>query len=92
VIRPGGRLVILEFSKPSAFPFRQLYFFYFRRILPFLGRVISGDRAAYTYLPETVMQFPEGDDFLTILRELDIQRPKEKRLTFGIATVYTGEK
>jgi len=92
VIRPGGRLVILEFSKPSAFPFRQLYFFYFRRILPLLGRVISGDRAAYTYLPETVMQFPEGDDFLTILRELDIQRPKEKRLTFGIATIYTGEK
>ena len=92
VLRPGGRIVVLEFSRPAAFPFRQLYLFYFRRILPLLGRAISKDRKAYEYLPHTVMMFPEGEEFLAILREAGIRSPRQKRLTFGIATIYTGEK
>lgn len=92
VIRPGGRIVVLEFSRPSAFPIKQIYMFYFRRILPLLGRVISRDRAAYAYLPDTVMKFPEGEAFLALLGEAGIRAPRQKRLTFGIATIYTGEK
>jgi demethylmenaquinone methyltransferase/2-methoxy-6-polyprenyl-1,4-benzoquinol methylase len=92
VLRPGGHIVVLEFSRPSGFPFKQIYLFYFRRILPVLGRVISKDRGAYTYLPDTVMKFPEGEAFLSLLREAGIRAPRQQRLTFGIATIYTGEK
>ncbi len=92
VVRSGGRIVVLEFSRPRVFPFRQLYLFYFRRILPFLGRIISGDRTAYTYLPDTVMRFPEGEDFLALLSSAGFRTVRQDRLTFGIATIYTGEK
>ena len=92
VLRPGGRIVVLEFSRPTAFPLRQLYLFYFRRILPLLGRSISKDRDAYTYLPDTVMKFPQGEEFLAILKEAGIRSPRQHRLTFGIVTIYTGEK
>ncbi len=92
VLRPGGRIVVLEFSQPTAFPFRQLYLFYFRRILPLLGRMVSKDRRAYTYLPDTVMKFPQGEEFLAILKDAGIRSPRQQRLTFGIATIYTGEK
>lgn len=92
VLRPGGRIMVLEFSRPSAFPFKQLYFFYFRRILPIVGRIISKDPGAYTYLPDTVMKFPEGDGFLAILRAAGFRTVRQERLTFGIATIYTGDK
>lgn len=92
VLRPGGRIVVLEFSQPTAFPFRQLYLFYFRRILPLLGRMVSKDRRAYTYLPDTVMKFPQGEEFLAVLKDAGIRSPRQRRLTFGIATIYTGEK
>ena len=64
VVKPGGKVVILEFSKPSHFPFKQLYNFYFKFVLPKIGRLISQDQAAYTYLPESVQAFPDGNDFL----------------------------
>jgi demethylmenaquinone methyltransferase/2-methoxy-6-polyprenyl-1,4-benzoquinol methylase len=92
VLRPGGRIVVLEFSRPAAFPFKQIYFFYFRRILPLIGRLISKDQGAYTYLPDTVMKFPEGESFLGILRTAGFTSVRQDRLTFGIATIYTGEK
>ncbi|HSQ76832.1 MAG TPA: bifunctional demethylmenaquinone methyltransferase/2-methoxy-6-polyprenyl-1,4-benzoquinol methylase UbiE [Bacteroidota bacterium] len=92
VLRPGGRIVVLEFSQPTATPFRQLYLFYFRRILPLLGRMVSKDRRAYTYLPDTVMKFPQGEEFLAILKDAGIRSPRQHRLTFGIATIYIGEK
>jgi demethylmenaquinone methyltransferase/2-methoxy-6-polyprenyl-1,4-benzoquinol methylase len=92
VLRPGGRIVVLEFSRPSGFPFKQLYFFYFRRILPLIGRIVSKDPGAYTYLPDTVMKFPEGENFLGILRMAGFPVVRQERLTFGIATIYTGEK
>jgi demethylmenaquinone methyltransferase/2-methoxy-6-polyprenyl-1,4-benzoquinol methylase len=92
VLRPGGRIVVLEFSRPRMFPFKQLYFFYFRTILPFIGRRISNHEEAYTYLPETVMRFPEGDDFINILRRIGFSSTKEERMTIGVACVYMGTK
>lgn len=92
VLRPGGRAVILEFSKPTVFPFKQLYNFYFRWILPKIGKVVSKDNAAYTYLPESVNEFPFGDDFLKILEKTGYKNTKCKPLTLGISSIYVGEK
>ena len=92
VLRPGGRAVILEFSKPTVFPFKQLYNFYFRWILPKIGKVVSKDNAAYTYLPESVNEFPYGDDFLRILEKTGYKNTKCKQLTLGISSIYVGEK
>jgi demethylmenaquinone methyltransferase/2-methoxy-6-polyprenyl-1,4-benzoquinol methylase len=92
VLRPGGRIVVLEFSRPAHSPFRGLYFFYFRRILPMIGRLLSGSEEAYAYLPETVMNFPEGPAFLDVLRRVGFSRTEAHRLTLGIATVYLGGK
>ncbi|MEW5798304.1 MAG: bifunctional demethylmenaquinone methyltransferase/2-methoxy-6-polyprenyl-1,4-benzoquinol methylase UbiE [Bacteroidota bacterium] len=92
VLRTGGKIVVLEFSRPKMFPFRQLYFFYFRNILPMVGRIISKDNEAYQYLPDTVMKFPEGEEFLDRLQKAGFSGVKEERLTFGIATIYTGIK
>jgi demethylmenaquinone methyltransferase/2-methoxy-6-polyprenyl-1,4-benzoquinol methylase len=92
VLRAGGKIVVLEFSRPRHFPFRQLYFFYFRRILPLVGRIVSRSEDAYTYLPDTVMKFPDGDDFLDVLAKTGFSNVLQERLTFGIATIYTGAK
>jgi demethylmenaquinone methyltransferase / 2-methoxy-6-polyprenyl-1,4-benzoquinol methylase len=92
VLRTGGKIVVLEFSRPRYFPFKQLYFFYFRRVLPLIGRVVSKSEEAYTYLPDTVMKFPEGDEFVAKLRKVGFESVSEDRLTFGIATIYTGVK
>ncbi|SNT06559.1 demethylmenaquinone methyltransferase [Ekhidna lutea] len=92
VLRPGGRAVILEFSKPTVFPFKQLYNFYFRWILPKIGKVVSKDNAAYTYLPESVNEFPFGDKFLRILEKTGYKNTKCKPLTLGISSIYVGEK
>ena len=92
VLKPGGKVVILEFSKPSAFPFKQLYNFYFRYILPTIGKLVSSDNAAYTYLPESVNAFPYGQQFLEILEESGFQKTSCKTLTFGISSIYTGVK
>ena len=92
VLRPGGKVVILEFSKPSAFPMKQLYQFYFRFILPTLGRMISKDRSAYTYLPESVQAFPDGVQFLQLLNKTGYKNTTCKPLTFGISSLYSGTK
>ena len=92
VLRKGGRIVVLEFSRPRSPLFAQIYLLYFRNILPFIGRMISRNKDAYTYLPDTVMRFPEGSDFLAILRDAGFNNTAEERLTFGIATIYTGMK
>ena len=92
VLKPGGRIVVLEFSRPRRFPFRQIYFFYFKRVLPVVGRLISKNADAYTYLPDTVMRFPEGAEFLSILSNVGFTALREQRLTFGIATIYAGDK
>jgi len=90
VLRPGGVVAVLEFSKPSLFPVKQLYFFYFRRILPLIGKILSGDPSAYTYLPDSVMSFPDGDEFLKLMAEAGFGMRKLRRLSGGIATIYTG--
>lgn len=92
VVKPGGKVVILEFSKPSHFPFKQLYNFYFKFVLPKIGRLISQDQAAYTYLPESVQAFPDGNDFLKILSGIGYKNAACQPLTFGISSLYTGIK
>lgn len=92
VINSEGVVVILEFSKPRYFPMKQFYLFYFFKILPFIGRMVSKDSSAYTYLPESVMAFPDDQKFLTVLQSVGFSRTAQKRLTFGIATIYIAQK
>jgi demethylmenaquinone methyltransferase/2-methoxy-6-polyprenyl-1,4-benzoquinol methylase len=92
VLKPGSPLVILEFSRPRYFPIKQVYNFYFKRILPRIGKHFSKDKAAYTYLPESVLKFPEGKYFLGELKTAGFLSVREKRLTFGIASIYFAVK
>lgn len=92
VLKPNGHLVVLEFSKPKIFPLKQLYKFYFNAILPKLGRMISKDQAAYTYLPESVEAFPDGENFVSILTKTGFKNTACKSLTFGISSIYSGQK
>lgn len=92
VMRPGGKLAILEFSHPKKFPVKQGYQFYFKYILPALGKVVSKHSTAYSYLPESVMAFPEGQRFCTILTECGFKEAHARPLTFGITTLYTATK
>jgi demethylmenaquinone methyltransferase/2-methoxy-6-polyprenyl-1,4-benzoquinol methylase len=90
VLRPGGMIMVLEFSRPSLFPMKQIYGFYFRRILPLIGRRISGDPEAYSYLPDSVMSFPDNEKFLELLSAAGFRDVSQKRLSGGIASIYTG--
>lgn len=92
VLKKGGTIVVLEFSKPKAFLFRQIYLLYFLNILPVVGKIISKDKRAYRYLPDTVMRFPDGDEFLKVLRSVGFSSTSKRELTFGIATIYCGER
>lgn len=92
VIKPGGVFYILEFSKPEKTPFKQLYQFYFLKILPLVGGLISKNKNAYTYLPESVNEFPDGHDFLTILADVGFVENRFYVQTFGIATIYKAIK
>lgn len=92
VLKPKGKVVILEFSKPKKAPIKQLYNFYFKNILPSIGKMVSKDARAYTYLPESVQAFPEGKDFTNILEKVGFKNVSCKPLSFGISSVYVGEK
>ncbi len=92
VLKKGGKLVVLEFSKPSAFPFKQLFQFYFRHILPIIGRWTSQDPRAYQYLFESVQVFPEGKHFLNILQKTGYKSSKCIPLTLGVCSIYSAEK
>jgi demethylmenaquinone methyltransferase/2-methoxy-6-polyprenyl-1,4-benzoquinol methylase len=92
VIRPGGVAMILEFSKPRLTPFKQLYAFYFARVLPRLGGFISKSREAYQYLPSTVQTFPDGERLLDILHLTGYVNTRFHPLTMGIATIYIAQK
>jgi len=92
VMKPGARVVVLEFSKPRVFPMKQLYSFYFKFILPKVGRFFSQDSSAYTYLPESVQAFPDGNDFLSVLSKLGYKNATCQPLTFGISSLYTATK
>lgn len=92
VLKPGGQLVVLEFSQPQKFPFKQLYWFYFKAILPTVGRLVSKDPRAYTYLPESVAAFPYGNAFMKELERAGMQPISARPVTFGIATIYQARK
>jgi demethylmenaquinone methyltransferase/2-methoxy-6-polyprenyl-1,4-benzoquinol methylase len=92
VINHGGTAVILEFSKPKKFPIKQFFGFYSKYIIPILGKTISKDSAAYEYLPESVAAFPEGQDFLDILKKVGYKNTSARMVSGGIATIYTGVK
>lgn len=92
VLRPGGKAIILEFSKPKGFPMKQLFGFYSKRIIPFFGKRISKDQRAYAYLPESVAAFPEGKDFTDILEKIGYTKVEATPVTGGIATIYSGIK
>jgi len=92
VLKPGGRAVILEFSLPEHFPVKQLYCFYFKHILPCIGRQVSKDANAYTYLPQSVERFLKPDAFVQLLAEKGLENVTKRRLSFGIASIFEAEK
>lgn len=92
VLKDNGKVVILEFSQPKAFPVKQFYNFYSLKLLPLIGKLISKDDRAYRYLPESVKAFPEGEDFLQILKDSGFKKVWQRRLTFGICSIYCGLK
>ncbi|MDC0579777.1 bifunctional demethylmenaquinone methyltransferase/2-methoxy-6-polyprenyl-1,4-benzoquinol methylase UbiE [Bacteroidia bacterium] len=91
VLKPGGIAMILEFSKPTGF-FGLIFNLYNKTLLPLWGKLFSGDSAAYTYLPESVAAFPEGNEFKQIMRSLSYRKVDVRRLTFGVCSIYTGTK
>ncbi len=92
VLRPGGRLFVLEFSRPQRTPFKQVFRFYFHRVMPLIGRLVSKDDAAYTYLPQSVDAFPQGEAFARYLRQAGLTVEAMHPLTFGVATLYCARK
>lgn len=92
VLKSEGVAVILEFSKPRYFPMKQFYLFYFFKILPFVGRLVSKDSSAYSYLPASVMAFPDDQKFISVLQNVGFTNCRQVRLTFGIATIYIAQK
>lgn len=92
VLRPGGLIVVLEFSKPTGFPFKAIYNFYFRNLLPAIGGLFSKDKRAYRYLHDSVMKFADNEEFIKLLEMAGLTDIRQKRLTGGIATIYTGIK
>ncbi len=92
VLKPGGSFIVLEFSKPKKTPFKQIYHYYFAKLLPVIGRLISKDDSAYTYLPESVNEFPDGDDFIAVLRKVGFGNISWFPQTLGIASIYEAQK
>lgn len=92
VLRPGARLVILDFATPRSRLVRALYLFYFRRVLPVVGRLVSGHPTAYTYLPESVMNFPDPDALARALSDAGLKDTGYQLLTFGIAAITWGAR
>ncbi|MEM9918046.1 MAG: bifunctional demethylmenaquinone methyltransferase/2-methoxy-6-polyprenyl-1,4-benzoquinol methylase UbiE [Bacteroidota bacterium] len=92
VLKKGGQVVVLEFSRPTIFPFRQIFNAYFKYILPLIGRFTSKDPKAYRYLYESVQRFPDGDQFVKILEKTGYNSNQCTRLSLGICSIYVGKK
>ena len=92
VMKTGGTCIVLEFSKPQKFPMKQLYNFYFKNILPTVGKIVSKDTSAYTYLYDSVQAFPEGSEFMQVFQRAGFNNTQCLPLTFGISTIYIGRK
>jgi demethylmenaquinone methyltransferase / 2-methoxy-6-polyprenyl-1,4-benzoquinol methylase len=91
VLKPGGRVVILEFSTPRSRIFKSIYYFYFLKVLPVIGGLFS-KFSAYRYLPDSVLEFPSREEFTGLMAAAGFSEPRHFDLTGGIATVYVGEK
>lgn len=91
VLKPGGRMIILEFSTPKSMVFRNIYYFYFRRFLPMIGGLFSSYNA-YKYLPDSVLEFPSQQEFAKMIADAGFRAPHIHELTFGIASIYVGDK
>jgi demethylmenaquinone methyltransferase/2-methoxy-6-polyprenyl-1,4-benzoquinol methylase len=92
VLRHGGTLCVLEFSMPRQPLIRFGYQLYAKNLMPWFGKLVSGDKSAYTYLPESVKEFPDGEKFITFMKKSGFIDVREYRRTFGIATIYIGKK
>ncbi|HZE07592.1 MAG TPA: ubiquinone/menaquinone biosynthesis methyltransferase [Gemmatimonadaceae bacterium] len=92
VLAPGGRFVILEFSTPRIRILRSLYLFYFRRVLPLIGRFVSGHRTAYTYLPRSVANFPVEEELAKRMESAGFAKVRWSGLSFGVAAIHVGER
>lgn len=92
VLRPGGRLVIIELTSPVSFPMKQLFWMYSHVLMPTIGKVVSRDSRAYTYLPATMEAFPQGEEMQHILQRAGFKDITFKRFTFGLSTMYLAEK
>jgi demethylmenaquinone methyltransferase/2-methoxy-6-polyprenyl-1,4-benzoquinol methylase len=92
VVKKNGYVVILEPSTPKAFPLKQIFSIYFQKILPFIGSLVSKDKSAYSYLPNSVKSFPDGDDFLKILNKQGFSKTNYYPLSFGIVSMYVAIK
>ena len=92
VTKPGGYCLVLEFSNPRNFPMKQLFTFYSKYCLPFLGKMISKDPSAYTYLPESVKAFPDGPEFIQIFKSVGYSETNWIPMTGGICSIYIGQK
>ena len=91
-LKPGGRLMVLEFSLPAFVPLRKLYLLYFKMMLPLIGKLISGHADAYSYLPESVENFPTQKEFSALMSTAGFLNVRYKNFTFGICTAYIGDK
>lgn len=92
VLRPGGTLCVIELSTPTGKLVRPLYDIFTRRVIPAVGRIVSSDKQAYTYLPESIAAMPQGEDMLKLMTEAGLRNPKLRRMTFGVCTIYTASK
>lgn len=92
VLKPGGKAVVLEFSNPKKFPVKQFYDFYFHIVIPLFGKLFSKDKRAYSYLPESVAQFVEGEKFVALLENSGFKNVLVKSQTFGICSIYIADK
>jgi demethylmenaquinone methyltransferase/2-methoxy-6-polyprenyl-1,4-benzoquinol methylase len=92
VLKPGGYVAVLEFSKPVVPGFRLLFNVYFTRVLPFLGGLISGSKSAYQYLPDSVSRFPDQEELSSLMRKVGLESVEYENLTGGIAALHTGKR
>jgi len=92
VTKQGGTCLIVEFSKPTLSPFKQFYWLYSTKLLPLIGKLVSKDSSAYSYLPESVQAFPDGKEFAKVFNQAGFKDIIIKTLTFGICSVYIGKK
>ena len=92
VLKPGGYVAVLEFSKPVVPGFRRLFNMYFTRVLPFFGGLISGSKSAYQYLPDSVTRFPDQKELSSLMRKLGLESVEYENLTGGIAALHTGKR